>query len=77
MSCGEEHCITCGDVAVEMTVIELDADEMLALCVSDDGGRETVDVALLAPVRPADRVLVHAGTAIARPIPTQPTPSHR
>jgi len=65
MSCGEEHCITCGDIAIEMTVIELHADETLAVCRSDDGGRETVDVALLASVRAADRVLVHAGTAIA------------
>jgi hydrogenase maturation factor len=74
--CGEEHCITCGDIAVEMTVAEIDADGALALCVDDEGGRQTVDVALLAPVALADRVLVHAGTAIARPIPAQPTPSH-
>ena len=66
-SCGEQHCITCGDVAVEMTVVELDVDGALALCVDDEGHSETVDVALLAPVRLADRVLVHAGTAIASP----------
>ena len=77
MSCGEEHCITCGDIAVEMTVVELDTEGALALCVDDEGGRATVDVALLAPVCLADRLLVHAGTAIARPILTQPTPSHR
>ena len=65
MSCGEEHCITCGDVAVEMTVLTLDTDGALALCETDEGERETVDVALLAPVRLTDRVLVHAGTAIA------------
>jgi hydrogenase expression/formation protein HypC len=64
-SCGDDHCITCGDIAVEMTVVELDVDGALALCVDDDGGRQTVDVALLAPVCLAARVLVHAGTAIA------------
>jgi hydrogenase maturation factor len=61
----EEHCITCGDIAVEMTVVELDADGALALCVDDAGAGTTVDVALLAPVGLTDRVLVHAGTAIA------------
>jgi hydrogenase maturation factor len=60
-----EHCITCGDIAVEMTVVEIDADGALALCVDEDGASTTVDVALLAPVALTDRVLVHAGTAIA------------
>ena len=62
---GDAHCITCGDLAVEMTVVELDADGALALCVDDEGARQTVDVALLAPVCLADRILVHAGTGIA------------
>ena len=65
MSCEPEHCITCGDIAVEMTVVELDVDGALALCLDDAGGRQTVDVALLASVALADRLLVHAGTAIA------------
>jgi hydrogenase maturation factor len=63
--CGEEHCITCGDVALEMTVIALDGDGTLALCETSAGERETVDVTLLAPVALSDRMLVHAGTAIA------------
>ena len=75
-SCGEAHCITCGDIAVEMTVVELDPDGALALCVDDEGGRQTVDLALLARVSLAERVLVHAGTAIARAVLAQPTPSH-
>jgi len=62
--CAGEHCITCGDVAVPMCVLEIDADGTLAICQADSGERETVDVTLVAPVRPADRVLVHAGTAI-------------
>lgn len=62
--CTEEHCITCGDVAARMHVVAVDETTALALCVSDDGERETVDVTLVAPIRPADRLLVHAGTAI-------------
>jgi hypothetical protein len=64
-ACGTQHCITCGDVAVEMTVLRVDEARELALCEADDGRHETVEVALVAPVRPADRLLVHAGTAIA------------
>ena len=63
--CASEHCITCGDIAVEMTVLGIDEDRGLALCAADDGHHETVETALVAPVRPADRLLVHAGTAIA------------
>jgi hydrogenase maturation factor len=63
--CGSEHCITCGDVAVEMTVLRVDEARELALCEAKDGARETVEIALVAPVSPADRLLIHAGTAIA------------
>jgi hydrogenase maturation factor len=35
-------------------------------CADQDGRRETVEIALVAPVAPADRLLVHAGTAIQR-----------
>jgi hypothetical protein len=65
VTCDEHHCITCGDVAVEMTVVGVDAQRQLALCAADDGRRETVEIALVAPVAPAERLLVHAGTAIA------------
>jgi hydrogenase maturation factor len=66
VSCEEEHCITCGDVAVEMRVVLVDEARQLALCADQDGRRETVEIALVAPVAPADRLLVHAGTAIQR-----------
>jgi hypothetical protein len=59
------HCITCGDVAVEMTVVAVDEQRVLALCEDEAGRRETVEIALVPPVRPADRLLVHAGTAIS------------
>lgn len=64
-SCGSDHCITCGDIAVEMTVLAVDEQRVLALCEDEDGRHETVEIALVPPVRPADRLLVHAGTAIA------------
>jgi hydrogenase maturation factor len=62
--CGSEHCITCGDTAVEMTVLRVNAGRELALCEGADGARESVEIALVQPVRPADRLLVHAGTAL-------------
>jgi hydrogenase expression/formation protein HypC len=63
--CDGGHCITCGDDGVAMTVLRVDELRGLALCEADDGQRQTVEIALVAPVRPADRLLVHAGTAIA------------
>ena len=64
-SCASEHCITCGDIAVEMTVLRVDEARRLALCATENGAHETVEIGLVDPVRPADRLLVHAGTAIA------------
>jgi hydrogenase maturation factor len=59
-------CITCGDVAIAMSVMRVDGERGLALCADDDGSSETVEIELVAPVAPGDRILVHAGTAIAR-----------
>jgi hydrogenase assembly chaperone HypC/HupF len=61
----DEHCITCGDVAVEMTVVRVDDGRDLALCEAD-GEKETVETALVGPVAPGDALLVHAGTALQR-----------
>jgi hydrogenase maturation factor len=52
--------MTCSDEGVEMRVLET-RDDGIALC---DGGEVMTD--LVAPVREGDRVLVHAGVAIAR-----------
>jgi hydrogenase expression/formation protein HypC len=60
----EEGCITCGDVAVEMRILDREPSG-LALCEAN-GARETVDVTLVEPVEAGDRVLVHAGAALAR-----------
>ncbi len=59
-----DGCITCGDTAVEMEIVRIDHARELALCECD-AGRETVEIALVAPVAVGDRLLVHAGTAIA------------
>jgi hydrogenase maturation factor len=67
--CSSDHCITCGDIAIEMTVMKVDERRELALCEAEDGTRQTVEVALVQPVRAADRLLVHAGTAIAHAEP--------
>lgn len=61
--CGDDVCITCGDVAVPVRVVRLlPAD--LAL-VEVDGREEEVSVALVAAEVGAT-LLVHAGEAIAR-----------
>ncbi len=59
-------CITCGDAAFAVRVLHVDVERGLALCVSEGGERTTVETALVDPVAPEDRLLVHAGTAIAR-----------
>jgi hydrogenase assembly chaperone HypC/HupF len=66
-TCGyTQGCITCGDVAIPMSVMRLDGERGLALCSDDEGNSETVEIDLVAPVAPGDTLLVHAGTAIAR-----------
>jgi hydrogenase maturation factor len=60
-------CITCGDEAIEMTVVAVDAERGLALCSDPQGDRSSVEIALIEEVREGERLLVHAGTAIARP----------
>lgn len=59
-------CITCGDVAVPLRVLEVDEERGLALCEDGEGRRESVETALVLPVAPGEELLVHAGTAIAR-----------
>lgn len=68
-------CITCGDVAIPMQVFERDHERSLALCVSADGRREDVEIALVVPVVPGEWLLVHAGTAIGRVEPADGPPA--
>lgn len=59
-----DGCLTCGDVAVPVTVVE--SGDPDALCEDDHGQRGSVGVELVAPVTVGDRLLIHAGVAIAR-----------
>ena len=59
--CTDAGCITCGDVAVEVTVVAVEGDNAR---VELDGAREDVAVELVAPVAPGDRLLCHAGVAL-------------
>jgi hydrogenase expression/formation protein HypC len=61
-----DGCITCGDVAVELRVVSVDDATGLGRCADEFGASIEVDVLLVAPVVPGERLLVHAGTAIAR-----------
>ncbi|HZO97934.1 MAG TPA: HypC/HybG/HupF family hydrogenase formation chaperone [Gaiellaceae bacterium] len=56
-------CVTCGDVAVAATVVEVDGDSAL---VEAGGVRERVGVELVAPVAPGETLLCHAGIALQR-----------
>jgi hydrogenase maturation factor len=59
--CSSDHCITCGDIAVEVRVVELLPDD---LAVVDTGaGHEQVSVGLVS-ARVGDVLLVHAGEAL-------------
>jgi len=58
-----QRCITCSDAAIEVRVVEVLPDN-LAL-IESAGGTEIVSVALLDAVV-GDRLLVHAGEALAR-----------
>jgi hydrogenase maturation factor len=62
-ACGD-HCVTCSDEGVPMLVERIDDARGLALCAAEDGSKSTVEIALV-DVTPGDRVLVHAGVALA------------
>jgi hypothetical protein len=73
--CYGDTCITCGDVAVEVTVRRLLADGMAVVgteagpeegtgTAAETGTEEEVSVALV-DAAPGDRILVHAREAIA------------
>jgi hydrogenase maturation factor len=56
-------CITCGDVAVVVRVLELRGANAL---VTRGAESEEVAVELVAPVEVGDELLCHAGVALAR-----------
>jgi hydrogenase expression/formation protein HypC len=61
--CQGDHCVTCGDIAVEVTVLRLLPDS-LAIVDNGQGGSEEVSVALVSAAV-GDTILVHASEAIA------------
>jgi len=61
--CHGDHCITCGDIAVEVTVLRLLPDS-LAVVDTGQGAEEEVSVALVS-AEVGDTILVHASEAIA------------
>jgi hydrogenase maturation factor len=74
VACTVDHgCITCGDVAVEVRVIMVDGARELATGSDPAGLTTEVDTMLVGPVQEGDRLMVHAGTAIARVGPEDPS----
>jgi hydrogenase expression/formation protein HypC len=65
----DDGCITCGDVAVALTVVEV--GELDALCRDDQGRTELVATELVEPLAAGDQVLVHAKVALERLTPTE------
>ncbi len=60
----EPGCITCGDIAVALTVASVTGPD--AQCVDEAGRQELVAIELVGQVHPGDRLLVHAGVALER-----------
>jgi hydrogenase expression/formation protein HypC len=61
--CDGDACITCGDIAVEVTVLRLLPDSFAAVDTGQ-GTEEEVSVALVDAAA-GDTILVHASEAIA------------
>jgi hydrogenase maturation factor len=59
-----DGCLTCGDVAVEVKVLQVAGFD--ALCEDPHGQQGNVGIDLVMPVEEGDRLLVHAGVAISR-----------
>lgn len=67
--CTDDVCITCGDVAVPVRVVELLPGDLAVVEV--EGRKEEISVALVSATVGAT-LLVHAGEAIARVEPETP-----
>jgi hydrogenase maturation factor len=60
-----EHCITCGDIALAVRVLSIDHETGLALVTLDDAV-EQVDLSLVDGIAPGDLIMVHGGVALER-----------
>jgi len=67
-----DGCLTCGDVAVQLTVLEVSGVD--ARCRDDEGREETVATDLVGAVAVGDRLLVHARVALQRLAPQRLAP---
>jgi hydrogenase maturation factor len=67
-----QRCATCSDEGIEMTVVEL--TQCGAQCRDPNGIDQRIEIELVEPVQIGDRLLVHAGVAIANlgPDPGRP-----
>ena len=66
--CGDEICLTCSDDARAGYLVAAPAKDFFPTgvgTVRTDTGDETVDLALVPGARVGDRLLIHAGVAIA------------
>ena len=63
MTLEAEHCVTCGDVAVTATVVEVAG---VTATVDVDGAREQVGIELVEPVAVGELLLCHAGIALEK-----------
>ncbi len=71
----EGACITCGDAAEWMRVLEVDPGTETARCVDGHGRSDTVATELVGAVSRDDALLVHAGTAIHREAGAEASPA--
>jgi hypothetical protein len=62
----QARCVTCGDAARWMYVLEVDAARELAVCADEEERRHTVDTGIAGAVASGDRLLVHAGAALLK-----------
>jgi hydrogenase maturation factor len=59
------HCITCSDEALPLRVVAV-VDDGVVRCADEAGGEREVLTALVGAVAVGERLLVHAGAALAR-----------
>ena len=74
-SVDDDGCITCGDVAVALTVVEVDGFD--ARCRDEQGREELVATELVDAVAIGDRLLVHARVALEKLHSADPVESPR
>jgi hydrogenase expression/formation protein HypC len=59
----QDHCLTCGDVAVTARVVEVDGS---TATVAVEGESERVAIDLVPDAQPGELLLCHAGIALER-----------